>query len=185
MPKLSIGYLILLSLCLTQCSEDRGTGPSPSLGVVTREVTGVSFRGAKCGGAVIGRGGSTVVDRGVCWSTMPSPTVDNERTFDGSDDGFFSSSLTGLLRGTNYYVRAYASNGAEMFCWQEMNFVTEDSLIFSAGDSTFTGIKITGHLTFLDHGVPRASSTCCSRLTTTPTLFLAGSRSAIQRGIGT
>ena len=50
----------------------------------------------------------TLVERGVCWSTVPNPTYSDLRTSDGNIQGTFTSNITGLAPGTIYYVRAYA-----------------------------------------------------------------------------
>ncbi|MGM0573813.1 MAG: choice-of-anchor J domain-containing protein, partial [Bacteroidota bacterium] len=65
-------------------------------------------------GEVVDNGGGLVSARGVVWSTNDNPTTDvNEgMTTDGSGIGSFTSELTGLSAGTNYYVRAYATNEA-------------------------------------------------------------------------
>jgi len=67
---------------------------------------------ALSGGNISDNGISTVIARGVCWSTFPNPTIDNNKTIDGSGAGTFTSTLTGLTLGVLYYVRAYATNDA-------------------------------------------------------------------------
>ena len=50
--------------------------------------------------------------RGVCWNTLPYPTINDSKTTDGIGVGYFSSTITGIdLTSSNiYYVRAYATN---------------------------------------------------------------------------
>ena len=67
---------------------------------------------ATCGGGILSDSGSAVTARGVCWSTSQNPTLANNHTTDGSGIGGFVSTLTGLAPNTQYYVRAYATNGA-------------------------------------------------------------------------
>lgn len=62
------------------------------------------------GGKVTADGGGAVTARGVCWDTTGSPTVSDVHTTDGTGIGTFASSVTGLAKGTKYYVRAYATN---------------------------------------------------------------------------
>lgn len=63
------------------------------------------------GGNVTSESGATVTSRGVCWSNLTStPTITNSKTIDGAGSGTFTSSLTGLVANTTYYVRAYATN---------------------------------------------------------------------------
>ena len=85
---------------------------SPELPIVeTAEITEVTESGAVCGGNIVDDGGSEVTARGVVWSTSPDPVVTlSTKTSDGTGAGMFTSTISGLLPGTKYYVRAYASN---------------------------------------------------------------------------
>ncbi len=79
--------------------------------VETSSVTGITKYGAVCGGNIVDDGGSEVTARGVVWSTSPDPVVSlSTKTSDGTGAGMFTSTVSGLLPGTKYYVRAYASN---------------------------------------------------------------------------
>ncbi len=62
------------------------------------------------GGNVTADGGGTVTARGVCWNTTGSPTISDSHTSDGTGIGTFTSSVTGLSNGAEYYFRAYATN---------------------------------------------------------------------------
>jgi len=62
-------------------------------------------------GLVISDGGSAVTARGTCWSTSPNPTIAlPTKTTNGSGAGGFTSNITGLIAGTTYFARAYATN---------------------------------------------------------------------------
>jgi len=76
----------------------------------TSEVTSITQFTAKCGGNITSEGGSTILAKGVCWSTNPSTTINDNKTNDGAGATSFSSSLSDLKAGTVYYVRAYATN---------------------------------------------------------------------------
>lgn len=78
--------------------------------VTTNPVSSITSNSAGCGGNVTSDGGSTVIARGVCWSTTANPTINNSRTDDGSGTGIFTSDIIALNPGTKYYVRAYATN---------------------------------------------------------------------------
>ena len=77
--------------------------------VTTTPISSITSSTATCGGNVVIYGGTTVLARGVCWSTAQNPTIANSKTTDGAGTGTFTSSITGCLPGTTYYVRAYAS----------------------------------------------------------------------------
>ena len=99
------------------------TLPIPAT-VTTTAVTLITGNSAKSGGNVTVAGGSTVTARGVCWATTHNPTVSGSKTVDGSGTGTFTSSLTGLLGHTLYYVRAYATSAAGTGYGPEVSFTT-------------------------------------------------------------
>ena len=77
----------------------------------TDAASAITTNSATSGGNVTHNGGTAVTARGVCWDTSPNPTVAfATKTSDGSGNGTFTSSITGLITGTTYYVRAYATN---------------------------------------------------------------------------
>lgn len=55
-------------------------------------------------------GGSTVTERGICWSTSENPTISDNKTSDGVGIGHFTATVTDLVLNTIYYIRAYATN---------------------------------------------------------------------------
>lgn len=78
--------------------------------VVTTAPLSTSATTATSGGNVTDDGGSSVIARGVCWSTSTFPTVAADHSSDGTGTGSFDSDLTGLTTGATYYVRSYAQN---------------------------------------------------------------------------
>ena len=94
--------------------------------VTTRDVTDITLNSATCGGNVTYSGGREVTARGVCWSTNPNPTINDNKTTDGSGTGSFTSNLTNLTAYTTYYVRAYATNEKGTSYGDEKSFTTEE-----------------------------------------------------------
>jgi M6 family metalloprotease-like protein len=92
--------------------------------VTTAGVTNIQKTTATSGGTVVADGGSAVTARGACWNRTGSPTIADSRTIDGSGTGAFSSSLTGLLPGTTYSLRAYATNAAGTYYGSPLSFRT-------------------------------------------------------------
>ncbi len=97
--------------------------PTPAL--TTTDVSSITYTTAECGGNVTADGGSSVTARGVCWSTSSGPTTAlPTKTLNGSGCGTFSSSMTGLMLGTTYFVRAYATNSVGTAYGTEVSFAT-------------------------------------------------------------
>ena len=91
-------------------SVTTGNGmPSVTTTVIGENVTSTTATG---GGNVTDDGGYTVTARGVCWSTLPNPTISDYKTTNGGGKGYFTSTITGidLTSSNTYYVRAYATN---------------------------------------------------------------------------
>ena len=78
--------------------------------LTTYTVQTTSLTSATSGGNITDDGGSDVNERGVCWSTSTNPTISDNKTSDGKGDGLYSSTISGFLPNTKYYVRAYATN---------------------------------------------------------------------------
>jgi hypothetical protein len=92
--------------------------------VTTAEATEVTTTTAVCGGNVTSDGGGTITARGVCWSTNQNPTIEDNKTTNGSGIGSFTSSLSNLSSQTTYYDRAYATNEAGTVYTEEKSFNT-------------------------------------------------------------
>ena len=88
------------------------------------EVTEITVNSAVCGGEVTFNGNVSVTARGICWSTSQNPTIEDNKTEDGSGLGSFTSSMTNLEHNTAYYVRAYATNEVGIAYGEEVSFTT-------------------------------------------------------------
>ena len=92
--------------------------------LITNSATSITSTSATSGGIISSDGGATVTARGVCWSTSSNPTTSNSKTSDGTDQGSFTSAITGLTPGTTYYLRAYATNSSGTAFGNEISFTT-------------------------------------------------------------
>ena len=96
--------------------------------VITSAITQITETSAVAGGNVTSDGGASVTERGVVYSTNPSPVITNlSNTIRpcGSGTGVFTYTMTGLQANTTYYVRAYATNEVGTAYGEEMSFTTE------------------------------------------------------------
>ncbi|AKD04345.1 T9SS type A sorting domain-containing protein [Pontibacter korlensis] len=87
-------------------------------------VTEITTSSAVAGGTIASDGGSEVTARGVVWSTEVNPTTADSKTADGTGSGAFTSTISGLMHSTVYYVRAYATNAVGTVYGQERTFTT-------------------------------------------------------------
>jgi uncharacterized protein (TIGR02145 family) len=113
------GILMLTSiLCLQSCEKKQVPV------ITTSEITNIKSKTATGGGINTGEGSSTIAVRGISWSTKINPTINDNKTSDGLGIGTFQSLLTGLIPGTTYYLRAYATNSAGTTYGNEISFTT-------------------------------------------------------------
>jgi len=109
----------------------------------TAAISNISYTTAivSSGGSITNDGGASVTARGVCWSTSINPTVAlSTKTIDGSGTGSFSSSITGLLAATTYYVRAYATNSVGTAYGNQVVFTTSATPPIIIGQSYQGGV---------------------------------------------
>ena len=104
---LTVCWLTLVIIAHSCRKEDPPTIPVVESVIIT-DITQTTAIG---GGQIVTDGGKPVTKRGVCWGVTNQPTINDNKTTDGTGDGSFVSSITGLAPGVLYYVRAYATNG--------------------------------------------------------------------------
>ncbi|MFC0878752.1 LamG-like jellyroll fold domain-containing protein, partial [Saccharicrinis sp. FJH2] len=116
--------------------------------VTTSTATSVSYFSSLLGGNVTNNGGATVYERGIVYNTSGSPTTSDNKVQIGSGTGAFSQSVTGLLDGTTYYVRAYAINsegtsygGVESFTTSALHapVFTAPTAAFDVSSAAYSG----------------------------------------------
>ncbi len=152
--------------------DDEGIVPPT---VTTSSVTDITQISANCGGNVTSGGGADVTARGVCWSTSQNPTIDDSKTTDGTGTGTFTSSLTGLIPDTTYYVRAYATNSAGTGYGSQKQFHTPPNPVLptvttsSVTDITQTSASCGGNVTS-DGGADVTARGVCWSTSQNPTI---------------
>lgn len=98
--------------------------------VITTSASAITFTTAISGGQVLSDGGDVITERGICFDTTltPAPTILNHIIVSGSGTGIFSASMSGLLPGVFYFVRAYAKNSAGIAYGNIIAFKTNEVL---------------------------------------------------------
>jgi hypothetical protein len=121
-------FIVCVITCqlLFGCNKGSET-PQPAISLPTLStgsVTNITINSASSGGNISDDGGASVTARGVCWGNATGPTISGSHTTDGSGIGSFTSSITGLIPNTNYYLRAYATNSAGTAYGNQQVFTT-------------------------------------------------------------
>ncbi len=79
--------------------------------VTTGQTQFVERTTAQGQGTLVDIGSSAVTEHGHCWGTSANPdTTDSKTTLGALTPSSFESDITGLIAGTTYYTRAYATN---------------------------------------------------------------------------
>ena len=129
MKKLSL-FLIALAMLLVSCKPEV---EKPT--VVTKSVGEVTKTSAKVVGQVAADGGAEVTERGICWNTGGTPTIQDNSIKDKEGGlGIFTLNIPDLVPNTQYYVRAYATNEAGTSYGEEKTFTTLDNEPEEPGD---------------------------------------------------
>ena len=150
--KRSILFLTPLLVTLLLISCEKKVAPEVPT-VETSAISNITGNTATGGGNIIDEGSSTVVERGIYWSTRPPSTSFGEKTEDGSGAGSFTSNLTNLKANTTYYVKAYATNDSGTGYGKEINFKTafvdytgQTGTVSDVDNNTYPTIGIGGQI---------------------------------------
>ena len=101
------GIILAILVLSDSCKKDEDI-TLPLVGTVSiSDVGETTFKGITSIGY---DGGAHVMERGLCWSTNPNPTILDDRTSDGEGAGTFHSDIMDLTPSTLYHVRSYATN---------------------------------------------------------------------------
>ena len=123
MKTLVRSFIFILVIFLS-CKKDDKINQIHKLS--TSEIKNITAFTAASGGNITSEGISTVLGRGVCWSTNANPTINDSKTIDGAGVGSFSSNLIGLKGSTTYYVKAYATNNSGTGYGMTLSFNTKE-----------------------------------------------------------
>lgn len=128
----------IISLVFASCADEPAVTPNDNTNnnnnnnnaslatVQTVEARYIKSTSAFGGGKIIKDGGADVTMRGICWSELPEPNINNDKTDDGTGTGNFLTEITGLKQNTKYYVRAYAVNSVGVAYGNEITFNTAE-----------------------------------------------------------
>jgi hypothetical protein len=92
--------------------------------VVTLSTSAITTGSIHCGAEVTSENGSFAESVGVCVATNTAPTTSDYSFGFGTGVGSFTGSAYGLLPGTLYYLRAYATNTFGTSYGDEVSFTT-------------------------------------------------------------
>jgi beta-glucanase (GH16 family) len=108
-PVVFTGILLLLFF---SCKKDVKIVSPATVPVLTTNAANITKTTADIDGKVANNGGSAVIAQGICWGINMNPNIAGDKISIGTSIDSFTIKMTGLIPGTTYYVRAYATNSA-------------------------------------------------------------------------
>lgn len=153
--------------------------------VSTNAPQNISFTTTTCGGKVLTDGALSITDKGICYGTSPSPTVNSQKISCGTGLGDFTGTLSNLRDSTVYYARAYAVNAkgiayGEQVSWRTKGYALPTLSTIAASNITFTSATCGGSITS-DGNAEITSRGVCYSTKSKPTI----SNSKVASGSGT
>lgn len=106
-----------------RCIRNHPPEPAEVSTILISEVTGTTSIG---GGEIFSRGGTNLLEKGICWSTEENPTVQDNTSVSNETDITYTCQLSELLPRTTYFVRAYVRNELGISYGQQESFTTVD-----------------------------------------------------------
>jgi pectate lyase len=163
------------------------SGILPTL--TTTAVTSILKNSAVSGGDITDAGNKTLVERGLCWSTVTTPIVTDNKIVAGNGIGTFTANLTGLPAGTLIHLRAYAISRAGTAYGNEINFTTQAATIPVISTTISSAIKgeyaISGGNITDEGGAPVTVKGICWNTTGNPTIADTKSNAGVGSGLFT
>lgn len=156
--------------------------------VETYNAENVSYTTATAKAKVMADGGTTVTERGFCYSTSnTNPTLSDNKITVGNGTGNFNYSFTSLTDNTSYYIRSYATNSIGTAYGSTINFTTTEITVPTVAATTATNVSYTsvtlgGNVTN-ENGATVTERGVCYGTSTNPTIN--DNKVTAENGIGT
>lgn len=116
--------------------------PPMPLAIQTSEAKAITTTSALCGGVITSDGESPILTKGICWSTLPSPTITDNVVEDVLDSDSIKVTLSGLTVYTKYYVRPFALNAVDTVYGEETSFTTQGGTVTDIDGNVYHTISI-------------------------------------------
>ena len=78
--------------------------------LTTNEIKDISQTTISCGGKISSDGGSEIIERGVCLSLKPNPSISDSVIIVDEKTNDFEVIVNNLMPNTSYYLKAFAKN---------------------------------------------------------------------------
>ncbi len=156
--------------------------------ISTTAAFNVTSSSALSGGNITNNGGATITSSGICWSTSENPTISNSKSSDGTLTGVYASSMSGLVPGTTYYIRSYATNNIGTAYGNQVTLTISavlPTISTTAASNVTSSSALSGGNITNNGGATISSSGVCWSTTTNPTIGNSKSSEVTLTGVFT
>ena len=145
-----IFFTTMLLILSFGCNET----PEVSITFSPNEISGITEATAICEGIISRERVAKILSHGICWDTIPNPTIKSQKIIHFIRTQHFIYTLTNLIPGKKYYVREYATYKAGIFLGDatiygpEISFITKHISILTEDptDILTHSVKIGGNI---------------------------------------
>jgi len=127
-----------------QSASNLGGGGAGTLATVRTLGASVRYTSAEVEGSLDSDGGELVLSRGICVDTLPSPGTSKAVPHAGTGMGSYTVALSGLIPGSTYHVRAYATTAAGTAFGQSLPLQTRALAVPAPLTLSATGLSAFG-----------------------------------------
>lgn len=133
-PVFIIGAILII---LNSCKDNDADDVIPTVPrLITSPITYITETTASSGGIINSAGSTAITSRGICWSSVDTPTIADNKAIDTTSKDTFICNLSGLTANTTYYVRAYATNAVGTSYGNVLSFITLAKLFIAGSGVT-------------------------------------------------
>lgn len=155
--------IIITTVCLINCSKNNSENSSKKLPTVTtKQISNSSTTSVSSGGDITDNGNDQIIQSGVVYSTNPNPTLETDtKIISNTNTSSFLVEITNLTAGTNYNVRAFATNSVGTSYGSNITLTTTNvfasivtkPITFNSINAIISGGDISGTETINSRGI--------------------------------
>jgi hypothetical protein len=115
----------LISVLFVNCQKESANVINDKIVISNTKVSAITQIRATISASITSNGGNEITERGVCYDTMPNPTIASMKmVYDSAKVDSFSLRISELRPNKKYYARAYATNSKGTGYGEEVSFTT-------------------------------------------------------------
>lgn len=117
---LSFAGYILVALAISRCTKPEDNTVK-TIKIKTLDPSIKDFASAISGGLITDKGDLPLIEKGICYSISPGPTISSSVIVSANPADSFNCTIPGLSPGKQYYIRAFAKNEAGVYYGNEVS----------------------------------------------------------------